>query len=314
MRSLLLAFVCSFLSVVPGFGEEKTANETAVVRVMTFNLWVGGDAGGQPLSRTADAIKAAGADVVGLQETAGNEEDGVRPDRARELAKLLDFHYFDQGERRGILSRFPIVDQTPTGSGVEVELPSGKRFWLFNVHFAHAPYQPYQLLDIPYAGAPFLDTAEEAIRAAVEARGHQVEAVLADMRKPLAAGAAVFLTGDFNEPSHLDWTPAAAKAGLCPVPVLWPSTKTIREAGLRDSFRAVHPDELSERGLTWTPISRENDPKDRHDRIDFVFFAGESVEARGCQIVGEKTERADVVVTPYPSDHRAVVSAFLLAP
>jgi exonuclease III len=77
---------------------------------------------------------------------------------------------------------------------------------------------------------------------------------------------------------------------------------------MRDAFRTVHPDEVARPGWTWTPTTRPDDPKDRHDRIDFVFFAGRGVAVKHCSIVGEAKESADIVVQPYPSDHRAVVA------
>src|SRR6187401_874249 len=85
------------------------------IRVMTFNLWHGGDAGKQPLSQTLEVIRAAKADIVGLQETGGYEkEKGMgRPDHGRKLAEMLGWWYLDQGERTGILSRFPIITNTP---------------------------------------------------------------------------------------------------------------------------------------------------------------------------------------------------------
>jgi exodeoxyribonuclease III len=291
---------------------RQDAPAAGPVRVMSFNLWHGGDAGRQPLRQSVEVIKAARADLIGLQETAGLANSGPRPDRAIQLAQALGFHYFDQGGRCGILSRHPIVAHTPKRHGAKVELPSGEAVWIFNVHFAHAPYQPYQLLRIPYEGGPFLETSEQAIDAARRARGHQVQALLEEMRAPLQSGSPVFLTGDLNEPSHQDWTEAAAQAGLCPLPVAWPATQAIVDAGLTDSFRSAHPSELRARGLTWTPITTESDSKDRHDRIDFVFFAGRGVKLIESEVVGEKPERAGIVVLPYPSDHRAVVSAFEL--
>jgi exodeoxyribonuclease III len=310
MKRIVLILSCLLLLTNSGLGDHSDAAPTRIIRVMTYNLWHGGDAGRQPLSQSAEVIKAARADVIGLQETGGLSKQGPRPDHGRKLAEMLGFHYFDQGRGCGVLSRYPILTNTPNRSGVQIELSSGKQAWIFNVHFAHAPYQPYQLLSIPYEGGEFLETAEQAIEAAIKARGHQVNALLAEMAAPLQSGLPVFLTGDLNEPSHQDWTPAATSAGLCPLPVVWPATKAMTAAGLIDSYRAAHTNELSARGLTWTPITREDDPKDRHDRIDFVFFAGRGVSLLESKVIGEKPDRADIVVVPYPSDHRAVVSAF----
>lgn len=278
------------------------------LRVMSFNLWVGGESGGQPLAQSAAVIRAARADVVGLQETHGAERDGRRPDRGAELAKLLGWHHLNQGGSPGILSRWPIVTNTPGRQGAVVRLPSGRTATFFNVHLMHAPYQPYQLLGIPYGDGRFIRTANEAVAEARAARGRQVEALLAELRPALAAGGPVFLTGDFNEPSHQDWTPRAAAAGKVPLAVEWPSTLAVTAAGLRDAFRAAHPDEVARPGWTWTPTTRPDDPKDRHDRIDFAFTGGPGVTVKSCEIVGESAANADLVVTPYPSDHRAVVA------
>lgn len=282
------------------------------VRVMTFNLWHGGEAGGQPLEQSARAIEAARADVVGLQETHGRERGGVRPDHGAGLAALLGWHYLDQGSRTGILSRWPIARELPRNTGAIVRLPSGRTLHVFNVHLPHAPYQPYQLLRIPYEEAPFLETAEEAVDAARVARGAALEATLHEVRTSLAGGEVVVLAGDFNEPSHRDWTPRAVSAGFAPLVVPYPSTRAVEEAGLRDAFRAVHPDEAARPGWTWTPTTDPGDPKDRHDRIDLVFVGGSRATVERCEIVGERAATADIVVEPWPSDHRAVVATVIV--
>ncbi len=282
------------------------------LRVMTFNLWHGGDAGKQPLSQSAAVIRAAQADLVGFQETGGFEKDGRRPNHGRAIADLLGWHYFAQGESPGIASRFPIVTNTPGKHGIVVQLPSGQRIHHFNVHLMHTPYQPYQLLGIPYGDGRFVKTADEAVDEANRARGGEVAAALAELRPVLAAATPVFLTGDFNEPSHLDWTARAAQTGRHPLAVSYPSTRAFVSAGLRDAYRLLHADEVAHPGITWTPLTKSDDPKDHHDRIDFVFFAGSAVTARRCQVVGEAAPAADIVVTPWPSDHRAVVGTFEL--
>jgi endonuclease/exonuclease/phosphatase family metal-dependent hydrolase len=293
--------------------EAETMPET--VRVMTFNLWHGGDAGKQPLDRTVEVIKQSRADMVGLQETAGIAPEGEpRPDRAAEIARRLGWNYVDQGERTGVISRCEIVGTTPRKWGVKLAIPSGRQVYLFNVHFAHAPYQPYQLLNIPYENAPFLKTAGQAVAAARAARDEQVRRCLAEVSAAAAEGLPMFLTGDFNEPSHRDWTAAAVEAKLCPLCVEWPSTKAVEAAGFVDAFRSVYPDPVKNPGRTWTPTTQLTDPKDRHDRIDFVFVHGADATVKSIEIVGEAPGFADVVLQPYPSDHRAVVAEIELPP
>jgi endonuclease/exonuclease/phosphatase family metal-dependent hydrolase len=285
------------------------------VRIMSFNLWHGGDAGRQPLAQTIAVINAARADIVGLQETGGIAPEGQpRPDRAAEIARRLGWNYVDQGERTGVISRFKLVGTTPKKWGVKLALPSGRQLYSFNVHFAHAPYQPYQLLDIPYENAPFLQTADEAVAAARAARGEQVTRCLAEVSAAAKDDLPMFLTGDFNEPSHRDWTAAVASARKCPVPVEWPATSAVEVAGFVDALRTVYPDPVLRPGYTWTPTTHVTDPKDRHDRIDFVFVRGARARIQSVEIVGESREFADIIVQPYPSDHRAVVAEVELLP
>jgi endonuclease/exonuclease/phosphatase family metal-dependent hydrolase len=307
-RTVGLLLACALLA-----GSSFAAVGAAQpIRVMTFNLWHGGDAGKQPLSQTVEVVRRARADIVGLQETHGHEKGGVRPDNGRKLAEMLGWNYFDQGERTAILSRFPIITNTPRKLGVSLRLPNGREVWMFNVHLMHAPYQPYQLLGIPYADGRFIKTAAEAVSEARKARGGQVERLIAELKPALASGQPVFLTGDFNEPSHQDWTQRAAKAGKCPIAVEFPTTLAVTSAGMRDVYRTIFADEVAKPGWTWTPTTRPNDPKDRHDRIDFVYIAGRNAVVKNCEVVGEDQQFADIIVQPYPSDHRGVVATIEL--
>lgn len=302
---LVSLFACPQAVYAASEGREST------LRVMSFNLWHGGEGGVLPLERTAEVIRAARADIVGVQESYGRERDSVRPDNARKIAALLGWNHADQGSGKTILSRFPIVGLTSGRHGALIELPEGETLYLFNVHLYHAPYQPYQLLGIDYEDAPFLDNEEALIAAAKAARGAELAATLGELRPLLASGRHVLLTGDFNEPSHLDWTEKAVSAGVAPMKVDYPASRKTAAVGLVDAYRAAHPDETSALGHTWTPTTRPDDPKDRHDRIDFVYVSP-SLQVRSCEVVGESEDFADIVVRPYPSDHRAMVAEVVL--
>jgi exonuclease III len=173
----------------------------------------------------------------------------------------------------------------------------------------HAPYQPYQLLNIPYGEGRFITTEPEAIAEAKKARGHQVAELLEDIDS-VGGDVPIFITGDFNEPSHLDWSQAAADAKKCPIKVEWPTTKALADAGFVDALRQVRPDVVNDRANTWTPITEPSDPKDRHDRIDLILSRGPGISVIETKLVGENPRFAQIVAHPYPSDHRAVVATF----
>ncbi|MBT3198471.1 MAG: endonuclease/exonuclease/phosphatase family protein [Phycisphaerales bacterium] len=294
----ILACVCAQFT-----GSEKKAPKTDSIRIMTFNIWADGKAGKQPLSQTAAVIKSARADIVGLQESHKN---------AKAIADILGWHHVQQKRSVAVLSRFKIVETTAKKNGVKVRLPSGQELFFFNIHFRPAPYQPYQLLNIPYGKGKFIKTEAQAIAAANKARGDQAAALLEDIQAVGDKDTPMFITGDFNEPSHLDWTAATAKSGRHPVKVAYPASSSVIKAGFADAYRTIHPDEMKTPGYTWTPVTKPSSPKDHHDRIDFVYFRGKNVRVKNVQIVGESKENADVVVTPYPSDHRAVVATIVI--
>jgi len=302
-RRAALLFVVAFATHLAGCAGPRAAHTQGV---LSFNLWHGGDAGGLGVDALAAVVRASGADIVAVQESHGfAATDGAeRPDRSLELAHALGFHHAAFPGRRAILSRAPIVGATPGGGGVLVDTPQGQ-VAVYSVHFAAAPYQPYQLLGIAYFDAPFLDTAEQAIAAARATRSADAERVLADAAQ-LAPTVPVIVAGDFNEPGCFDWTERAVAAGHAPLAVDWPTTRAFVESGFSDAWRSVHPDETTHRGLTWTPTTAPGDPLDRHDRIDFVFVRGARVVA--ARVVGEDAAFGGVVVAPYPSDHRAVLA------
>jgi endonuclease/exonuclease/phosphatase family metal-dependent hydrolase len=275
-----------------------TAAHGLDLRVLTLNIQNDGR-GRIPL--LVSLIQKSGADIVALQESG---------DATAEIGSALGFHWVSQSDDLGIVSRWPIAGLTAGRQGARIEIPDG-RLDVFNVHLYYKPYQPYQLLHIPYQGGAFLETAAEAVAAARAARGRDVEAALRDISLIPDGDAPVIVAGDFNEPSWQDWTDAAVAAGHQPLAVAWPSTRAFTDAGFRDAYRTVWPDEVRWPGNTWTPTTRADDPHDHHDRIDFVMFRGKMHVLRA-QIVGEDSAHAQIVTSPYPTDHRGVVATFRL--
>jgi endonuclease/exonuclease/phosphatase family metal-dependent hydrolase len=300
------------------FAARPGSAETTLT-VMSFNVWGGGGNEGKPVDETVAAIRAAGADIVGIQETR-LEIDPCTADAcppagesvAKAIAEALGFHYYDQTKTNealwanAIVSRYPIGAATPNDLGVAIDV-DGRTVYAFNIHLDDSPYQPYQLLGIEYGAWPFITTEADAVRFAEETRGPALKLLMYDLKNAEGAAAA-FIFGDFNEPSHRDWTQNAVAAGRHPIAVAYPTTLAIEARGFVDAFRAAHPDEVAKPGITWTPTTEPADPEDHHDRIDFVFARGENLVVEKAGIVGEKAPEADIVATPWPSDHRAVAA------
>jgi endonuclease/exonuclease/phosphatase family metal-dependent hydrolase len=302
---LLVLFLASSF---PGQAQEST------LRVMSYNIHRGGVVHlKQPLSQTAKVIQAAKADIVGVQESRSPIGDTLEG-----LAKLLGWNH-DEGSC--IVTRYEIVEHFKGGKdykgGIKVKLASDKHAYIFNLHLPSHPYQPYQLLGIRPKwhkhtnNITFIKTEAETIEWAKKARGAEIGKLFRQVKSIPDKKVPIFVVGDFNEPSHLDWTEAAAKAGRHPIKVAYPTSTEMAKAGFTDSYRTIYSDEMRNPGITWSPAYKVGDPRTHHDRIDFVYFKGKGLEIRDVKILGENEKNADIVVTPYPSDHRAVVASLI---
>ena len=308
VTGMLLAAVASFVTPLHAENEKpgEKPGEESIVRVMTYNVCRGGTYWGQPLSQSAKMIELAQADVVALQEMGKNT--------TAELAKLLGWNH-----TATFLTRYEIVEEFKGGGrrafhGIVVKLPSGQEARFYSLHLPHGPYQPYLLLGLSGGRSyPFIETAAEAIASAERNRGKHLARVL----KPIAdlpnKEAPVFVIGDFNEPSHLDWTEAAAKAGRHPMKVEFPCSLMMGKAGFTDAYRTIHPDEMAKPGFTWNARVKPDDTSNHRDRIDYVYFKGKGLKVTDAKVIGANKENGDIVVAPYPSDHCAVVATFTLS-
>ncbi len=291
---------------------DKHKSQTGL-KILSFNIWGGGLHNGAALEDTVAVLRATGADIIGLQEVRPQATDKARRNTVKPatlthaIVCALGFNCHDQTGRpalrrnNAVLSRFPIMGATKSGLGVRIDV-GGRMILLFNLHLEDAPYQPYQLMRIPYDGAPFLKTATEAVSAAKAARGDMIDRLERDLVG--LDNETIIITGDFNEPSFHDWTTRAVAIGRHPVAVDWPATKRIEALGFTDAYRAVFPDETARPGDTWAVL--QGDPE-HHDRIDFIFTRGPDLVVTSAAVVGEKAPEADLVITPWPSDHRAVL-------
>jgi endonuclease/exonuclease/phosphatase family metal-dependent hydrolase len=280
---------------------------------MTFNVWYGGEQ--VSLERVGAAIRAANADIVGLQESDRN---------LQRIADAAGLTYVDS--RRRLLSRWPIFD---SGSGERTEAgPSpysttaldrnalhawvmvrpGRVVAVSNVHLSNAPSG--------LAAARSGQSASQVLEMERRTRAAETEPLTA-LGRLAADGTPVFLTGDFNTASHLDWTDATRRTRKdVPYALDWPVTRMLTDAGLRDSYREAHPDPVEFPGYTWTPGAPHplTDHERSRDRIDYVFTAGRT-ETLASQVVGEVGgPNTDIPIFPWPSDHRAVVSTFRVEP
>ncbi len=289
-------------SVLLGGGTVRAAApapaeaHVATIKVAQFNCDISDEYPLIPASLVARAIRKSGADVVGIEEGGGE---------IPRIAHALGWRYYDV--RMQIVSRLPLVDP-PDGGGLYtfVQVSPGRVVAMENVHLPSYPYGPYWVKDGK--------TAAQVIAMERKVLLPKIEPDLAAARTLHASGIPVFLTGDFNSPSYRDWTKATV--GTRPYldyPVRWPVSVAVEQAGFTDSFRAIYPNPVKTPGLTW-PVHRttpgiENFGRAPKDRIDFVYADGAQTIAS--HIIGEPgAPGTSGTVSPWPSDHRLVVSTF----
>lgn len=283
-------------------GDGAAASEPMQLKVMVFNIEYGGTL--VSFKKVVEAVKKAAPDVVGIEEA---ETSTPR------LAKLAGYPYYNSSMQ--IVSRYPILE--PSGAdGVYafIEVQPGKVVAISNVHLPSDPYGPYWVRD----GKSVEQVLALENRLRIPAIQKQVEV----LPRLAEQGVPVFITGDFNEPSHLDYTAAAVGTRKeIKYVVEWPVSNALAGAGFRDSYREANPDPVKDPGLTWWAARRKvaawaGNPtaKDSQDRIDYVYAAGPSKTVSSV-IVGEEGDPSVAYsVSPWPSDHRAVLSTFEVRP
>ncbi|MDP6207142.1 MAG: endonuclease/exonuclease/phosphatase family protein, partial [Roseibacillus sp.] len=270
------------------------------LKVLSFNIWGGTGNVSDGYYKGLDSILISDADIVAVSENNG---------RAAQWANDLGWAVYQSGSDNAVLSRYPVLRSFTASRSVGARLrisDSPRRevnFWA--CHFTAYPYGPYDARD-----ASGGDAAKVAAALASErnsGRVAQVNSFLSAASSQLAAADTVpiLLLGDFNCPSHLDWTPATAATGLhFGLAVDWPVTRATAGAGMLDAYRVRYPDPVAMPGTTWTPI----DPSDVQDRIDMVQFKGAPLSVVDCQVF------TTIEQGRWPSDHAGVLAEFSVAP
>ncbi|MEU6094916.1 HAD-IA family hydrolase [Streptomyces sp. NPDC047079] len=267
------------------------------LRVMSWNLWLGGSMVDDHRAKQLKAVLETGADVVGLQETGGTA--------ARELAEALGWYHHRAGQNLGVISRYPITARFGDpdvgfygAAGVRVRIGPGCEVDIWTAHLDYTPYGPYESA---FDGLPAAELiAHEEVRLA------QMRDTLRRIDESVAEGVPIVLVGDFNCPSHLDRPEVA-----------WPVTKAAEEAGLRDSYREAHPDPARDPGHTWSPVHPLHEDgsgrPEPQDRIDYVLHRGLEVLDSRTVVTGTPHPWPDVTGNDWPSDHAAVVTTFAVS-
>ncbi|CAI4227447.1 unnamed protein product [Auanema sp. JU1783] len=287
---------------------------------MTFNIWQSGANVENGLWKIAKHISIVDPDVVTLQEVSnitvisdleyllGRQWKGVVPNKEYPDVGILTKHSIH-------LHSFAYTNWT---MGLRISLTSGH---FINIWTAHLQYRAYG----PYAAFNKLVTKMDQIMAGEkpsfgDGRWHNMMEVYENptMRRWLQKCDSIpfIFTGDFNCPSHLDWTlnQTGVHGGWS---VEWPATKILEQLGFIDSYRYLYPNPSTHPGNSWSTVNKFNAEWDYtipepQDRIDFIYFKGPVKPIRSFLYKGnEPLMRIPYhMQNDYPSDHYALISDF----
>jgi hypothetical protein len=289
----------SWVVVLVGLLAGPVESHARPFKVLEFNIEYGGkfvrDGAASVIGwvNLVRVIKTADADVVILCEAEAS---------VAALALAAGYKFYDS--RMQLLSKFPLREPMDAhGAYTAVEVTSTPAYVIVaNTHLLSEHYGPYKwaaeqgTMDAVALADPASATKRDILQVENHLRlpGLQVQLGLPRTYTSVP----ILVGGDFNVPSHLDYTkewlsvrriPEVGRAAAFP----WPVSVAMEAAGFHDSFRDMHPwagaqhaDALRDNpaiqeALGFTsrtsrrPIYGEHgrEQADRPDRIDFIYYA-----------------------------------------
>lgn len=337
MKRLLCILIGVLAYWTSGLGSTKFT-------VLQWNIWQEGTKVAGGYDAIVDELVRLKPDFVTLSEVRNYHGTNFIARLIASLKQRGETYYGFYSYDSGLLSRHPITDSTVVypernDHGSIYRLTSavnGKKVAIYTAHLDYLDDAYYNVRG--YDGStwreiPIPKTAEEVLaRNAKSRRDEALAAFLEHAARDEAAGMAVVLGGDFNEPSHQDWTEQTRYLydhhGLV---IAWPQTTALERRGYTDAYRACFPNPVTHPGitfpadnpdvpvnqLTWTPLA------DERERIDYLFFKGKGMRVTDCCLFGPVGTIAynqrkpgytrECFIEPlgvWPTDHKGLMATF----
>lgn len=327
--------------------DEDVADNSVNFRILQFNIWQEGTSVPGGYEAIINEIARSEADFITLSEVRNYSED-ITAKMCRDLeAKTGKKYYSFRSDDSGILSRhvigrhsavFPLRNDRGSIYKVVTSI-AGKRVALYTAHLDYTHYACYyprgyngnfQKLD-----GPVTDTDIIRQNNLESLRDEAIASFLVDAQAEKQENSLIFLGGDFNEPSMLDWVSSMkSRYDHNGVVYEWDQSKTLLDAGYKDAYRVIYPNPLTHPGITYPSDNKDKrtdqltwaTEADERERIDFVYYAPcENLSVVSARMVGPKgtiaynkrvdEETEDQFIEPldvWPSDHKAVLIEFKL--
>lgn len=312
------------------------------LRLLQLNIWQEGVMVKNGYEALADELARADADFVMLSEVRNYKGTRFCDRIVASLKERGKTYYSFYSYDSGLLSKYPIVDSAVIfpengdhGSIYKLTADwEGKRVCVYTAHLDYRNCAYYRVRG--YDGSTWDKMEPDTVVASLLAdnvasqRDDAIRLFIADAAKETAQGHLVFIGGDFNEPSHLDWTEATKdSADHRGVVIPWTVSTLLTEAGYKDAYREMYPDPVKNPGYTYPADSKDTEVSrltwtpdaDERERIDFIYYYpqkglsllqanifGPRGSIRNSMRMQENTE--DIFIEPlgvWPTDHKGVL-------
>ena len=263
-------------------GSAPAQGEAVDLDVLVYNVEYGGG------PDTDRVIRRVDADVVGVLESY---------ERLPEIAERTGYPYYNTSLQ--LLSKYPILEPSG-GDGLYalLEVEPGYVVPFFNEHLDYVAWGPRALRN-GKSVASVVESENEVRTSAMERPMDAMTGLIDD-------GYPIFLTGDLNEPSTLDYTAetVGTRKGI---------DRAGAVAGERGAARPRIPRQLSGRAPGSGRRAR------RHPPLAASASTTSTRRARRPRSTARSSaspagEDVDIEQSPWTSDHRAVLSSFEVTP
>ena len=275
--------------------EVSSIKETEVdLKVLGLNIW---NTAAKESNYIANIIKATDVDIAIFTEI--GSRSSLNNIALKSFGSNNHIGYFE-GHGTGIISKYRITKQTRIGEYsalFEVDVLGTK----INVVGCHLNYKCYASY-LPRGYNSSCDTGgfgriNPAITDISTISRQNLQSGRKDEMEILITALndnPTIIIGDFNEPSHQDWTEDTKnKFDHNGVVYQWDTSKYLSDNNFIDAYRSTYKDEVLYPGFTfpsknkyknstWTPLA------DERERIDYVFYRGNSLDLKSVSLVGPK--------------------------
>jgi endonuclease/exonuclease/phosphatase family metal-dependent hydrolase len=343
----LATTVCSATGCSPKMPIRHTAKISfdAQLKVLSLNTWHEGTTVKGGFDAIVEVILQSEANIVLLSEVR-NYNGVLFTEHILEALKEkgMTFYCSNLKSDAVVLSKFPIESTSAINGSITKCMIRLNKKTSIAVYAAHLDYTHYACyLPRGYDGVdwkklpqPILDT-EKILQQNIDSdRDEEIALFVKDAQEERKKGTLILLGGDFNEPSHLDWT--AATKDLFDhngTVVPWHNSLTLQNNGFLDAYRVKYPDPVKNPGFTWPAYNTNVEfskllwakDADERDRIDFIYFyPNKKLSLKDAVIVGPtgsivkgkgvEMQDQDKFLKPngiWPTDHKGVLATFSIA-